>query len=881
MASLSGYVSDYWTTKDFLKFHRFRPALVEILLTAETPLTVGIFGPWGTGKTSLMRQLQKDIEGQSDPQEVRTVWFTAWKYEREDALWRAFILRVLEALHPRQAARAAGDVPHSYERMSDDEKRVVQELERLEERLYGPVEWEELGKVTVDLWRAMAGAGDVLVDVAAAFVPGGELIRRVMTLLGADKETRKELGQVARAVRREVHRYRLEQVASIEQFEREFERVLAMALGGDEEKRRLIVFVDDLDRCLPEKAIQILEAIKLFLEVRGTVFILGMDKEVIARGVEAHYGALLRQSCASGGQGQRETELPITGEAYLQRLVQIPFYLPPLVVEDLEEFVEQLDEKKDIDTVAKAVLARGVFPNPRQVKRVLNIFRLLRSIARAEDLPIQEPLLMKTVLIQAQWPELYRQWRQRPTLVQSLEQEYRKRPTGEEEIVRGLHKEGRVSEPEEKIGGLLGPYLQQRQRYFLLERMLLYPEDKEVSGTHFEGLGRKEMEIYLRLAGSVEEAMSAVALEGAEDILAELLSGDTARIDFAVSEIAKREEDTRGPLHEALRERLLTVMRNEAEEPRVRAGAGTALAKLGDPRFDPEHWHLPREPLLGFVPIPAGEFIMGSDPQKDSRADDDEQPQHRLHLPAYYIARFPVTVAQFRAFVEKSGYEPSDPDSLRGIDNHPVVRVTWYDALAYARWLDGCLKEIARERLRQSQTEVEQDFWGGLAEGRYHVTLPSEAEWEKAARGGLQIPAHPYNPTDPSAFNFELLTFNPIPDRVYPWGDDPDPNRANYDDTGIGATSAVGCFPGGASPYGVEEMGGNVWEWTRSLSKEYPYDPGDGREDLKGRGVRVLRGGSFYGHWLVRCSVRNRINPDLRLRYVGFRVVVSPFATEY
>ncbi len=902
MSARSGYVSDYWTTEDFLKFHRFRPALLEILLTAETPLTVGVFGPWGTGKTSLMRQLQEEIERQSDPQEVRTVWFTAWKYEREDALWRAFILRVLEALHPRRDKRAeAEDASYPYEWMSEHERKVAEELEQLEARLYGPVEWEELGKITVDLWRAAAGAADVMIDVAAAFVPGGEIIRRVLKLLGADEETREELDKVAEAVRREVHRYRLEQVASIEQFEREFERVLGMALEGDERRRRLIVFVDDLDRCLPEKAIQILEAIKLFLEVKGTVFVLGMDKDVIARGVEAHYGALLRQSFASREQGGRETELPITGEAYLQRLVQIPFYLPPLVVEDLEGFIHQLDEKNDIDAVAKAVLARGVFPNPRQVKRVLNIFRLLRSIARAEGLPIQEPLLMKTVLIQAQWPELYRQWRQRPTLVQSLEQEYRKRPTVEEEIVRGPRKEGRPPEPEEEVGGLLAPYLQQRQRYFLLERMLLYPEDKEVSGTHFEGLMRKEMEIYLRLAGSVEEAAPTVTLEGAEDLLAELLSGDTARIDYAVSEIDQQEEDSEGPLHQGVRRRLLTVMRDERQEPRVRISAGTALGKLGDPRFDPEHWYLPREPLLGFVPVPEGEFIMGTKEEDIPRLVEKfggklewykpEVPQHRLYLPTYYIARYPVTVAQFRAFVEATGHTEWQPERFGNVDTHPVVLVTWYDAFAYTRWLDERLREIAEERLRQSRTEVEQDFWGGLAEGRYHVTLPSEAEWEKAARGGLQIPARPYDPTDPSTFNFRLLTFNPTPDRIYPWGDDPDPNRANYDETGIGTTNAVGCFPGGASPYGVEEMSGNVWEWTRSLwgkkrgepDFRYPYDPRDGREDLDAPSNirRVLRGGSFYFDLgFVRCSFRGRPYPDYRNRYYGFRVVVSPFATE-
>ncbi len=341
-------------------------------------------------------------------------------------------------------------------------------------------------------------------------------------------------------------------------------------------------------------------------------------------------------------------------------------------------------------------------------------------------------------------------------------------------------------------------------------------------------------------------------------------------------------------LLERVRDRLVSLLQKGRLTPRQRADAGNTLAKLGDPRFDPDYWYLPREPLLGFVPIPEGEFIMGSDPKKDPQAVSDEQPQHSLSLLAYYIGRYPVTVAQFRAFVKPSKYKPRDKDSLRGVDTHPVVWVAWYDALAYARWLDERLRKLAPKRLKEAQSEVEQDFWRGLAERRYHVTLPSEAEWEKATRGGVEIPEHPFESGDGCLAG---LVENPDPDRIYPWGNEPDPNRANYDQTGIVTTSAVGCFPGGESPYGVEEMSGNVWEWTRSLwgrewgkpDYSYPYEPMDGRENLDASSSvdRVLRGGSFVNDVRnVRCVVRDGGSPSGRSRVDGFRVVVSPFGTD-
>jgi formylglycine-generating enzyme required for sulfatase activity len=306
-------------------------------------------------------------------------------------------------------------------------------------------------------------------------------------------------------------------------------------------------------------------------------------------------------------------------------------------------------------------------------------------------------------------------------------------------------------------------------------------------------------------------------------------------------------------LRQALVQRLMHFFANppllNQTQPRLRALAGRALAALGDPRFDKDAWFLPADPMLGFVEIPAGTFIMGSNKRKDKAAHDDETPQHEVTLPAFYIARYPVTVAQFRAFVEATGEKPKWAD-LTDPDNHPVRYVTWFEATRYCQWLTEQLRT-----LNKTLTPLAEK----LAQG-WQVQLPSEAEWERAARGSKG--------------------------RRYPWGDeDVASNRANYKETGIGTTSAVGCFPAGATPEGIEELSGNVWEWTRSRYIEYPY-PSDEqarqeRESVQGEGIKnsdrfVRRGGSHYNDVsYLRAPLRFLVHAVIIGNSVGFRVVVG------
>lgn len=258
-------------------------------------------------------------------------------------------------------------------------------------------------------------------------------------------------------------------------------------------------------------------------------------------------------------------------------------------------------------------------------------------------------------------------------------------------------------------------------------------------------------------------------------------------------------------------------------------------------RFRADAFYLPDDPLLGFVEIPGGPFVMGSDPRVDHMAFENERwssdrLQGRVDLPGYYIGRYEVTVAQFRAFVEATDHG-ADPRALGGSPDHPASYVSWVDALAYARWLERALMASPETPLAL----------GRLLRESWHLNLPDEAQWEKAARG-----------TD---------------GRIFPWGNAPDAACANF---GNSAAMPVGSFRDTECALVIDDMSGNVWELTRSTYQPYPFDPGDDWDDLDTDALVVMRGGSFQdSENTVRTAVRGGADPGARREFIGFRLVLS------
>ncbi len=222
--------------------------------------------------------------------------------------------------------------------------------------------------------------------------------------------------------------------------------------------------------------------------------------------------------------------------------------------------------------------------------------------------------------------------------------------------------------------------------------------------------------------------------------------------------------------------------------------------------------------------VPAGEFIMGSDPEDEKRGIEvgiDELPQRKVYLPAFYIDKYEATNGLYKKFVHEAGnkapFDWKDGFYPEGEKDFPVAHIDWHDADAYCKW--------AGKR------------------------LPTEAEWEKAARG--------------------------VDGRIYPWGDAYDMKKANTKDWDRERVSA-GSFPGGASPYGALDMAGNVWEWTADWYEGYPGSALE-RSDF-GRTYKVLRGGGWNARGeLVRSNERYPYRPEQSYQcFIGVRCVKDP-----
>jgi formylglycine-generating enzyme required for sulfatase activity len=348
---------------------------------------------------------------------------------------------------------------------------------------------------------------------------------------------------------------------------------------------------------------------------------------------------------------------------------------------------------------------------------------------------------------------------------------------------------------------------------------------------------------------------------------------------------------------------LLAELSNPAVHLRARLQAGFTLGCIGDPRFEPQTINGVKVIVPQMVRVPAGKYIIGDDTSQYA----DEKPQHEIELPAFEIGKWSVTNAEYACFIEAGGYKDKrywETDLakrwLKGEDVTGGQFATWLQVwktlqstpnwkeqfeqtgsvspenLKVWEWIAGLSEEELKSELGKQLSAKSREHPHYWSDAQYNnpsqpvvgVTwfeanaycawlaeitgcafrLPTEVEWEAAARSA--------------------------DGRAYPWGNEWDATRANTIEGRVLKPSPVGAYAavGGVSESGAEDQSGNVWDWTSTLYREYPYQSDD-RENSDSEGERVVRGGSWTGYSDdARCAARDRDGPDGFNTDVGFRL---------
>lgn len=814
-------LSDRYSLEDQLGYEDYCDVLSMAVQQADTPISIGILGDWGSGKTSLMRMLESRL---NEGGQCITVWFDAWKFTKEEVLWRSFLLSVIT------------DLRLALEEKNKLDEQSREQFDHWEQRIYEALDLERMGELTLDWKKAASGAtalvssvipfGSVLTGVVDKLTGAETTSKATEALLKGDLNAVKDLVDLVHREKIEIHQ---RQMKFMEDFQKEFEAIIK-AYRTSDENARLVVFVDDLDRCLPEKAVQVLEAIKLFLEVEGTVFVLGVAQEVVQRGIEVWY----QIDAPKDGD-----ESPFSGKKYLEKIIQLPFRLPALEPEQFVKFIEA--NCQNMPDYCAQIFGCGLEANPRKAKRLVNVFGLQLALGQKRIGDDLKPwLLAKLNVIQERWPKLYTYLVTWPAEIKTLEQacrENRRRETIRENLEMEESRESK-----ETSTRTFAPTISEYAGNHALQEMMCC----EIEQCSAQDISLSVLKRHVHLTETIVSSSSKTAKDLEDLSLWQQLISETPE---EQNEALEKIKELSKPEQQSLRRHIKSELETNAlfELTSVsRASALKGLALIGDPRQA-----VLDSASMEFCRIASGSFSYGE-------GDEAEQCQELDH--DYYLAKYPVTVSQFRQFSKERGYAVESywleaqeaglwqvPGEVKfrqdeqwrkgapelssrfAFDNHPMVMISWYEGLAYCRWLTQ--QWIAGK--------LTSDTLAGLDPKQWIFSLPTEKQWEKAARGGQDK-------------------------RVYPFEGEITSEKANYSKTGISGTSAVGCFPKGESPYGCQDMAGNVWEWCLNKHSD-------------GHSLRVVRGGSWSNSaGNCRCSYRDWSDLDNRNSSLGFRVALVP-----
>jgi hypothetical protein len=394
---------------DHFGFRDYASVLADRARDSDTPLTIGIFGPWGSGKTSLMKLMQSQLQPalgrhgwlrrltawllRRPSHPIKTIWINVWQLSSQEQLWHAFLQALLTQVHKELPVlrRLMFDWRLLRERI--DRGELFRQLLINSYRILIVI----VPLLLARLWPASLPASSIplfgaLLDSTTAtggvvsLVLGLWLVLKPVVEAAKDKVSL-DLGKILKDAPYEA------QVSALQRLQDQFGRMVDAWVGHG---GRLAIFVDDLDRCSPDTIAAILEALKLFTTTERCVYTLGLDYVVVRQALAKKYEFAAEEAAE-----------------YLEKIVQIPFYLPPLEDHRIADFVQRF--YSDIVSIcpnAPIVFSRGLEPNPRKVKRALNIYRTLHQLAEVrfaawEMDPIDPELLAKIVVIQSRFHHLH------------------------------------------------------------------------------------------------------------------------------------------------------------------------------------------------------------------------------------------------------------------------------------------------------------------------------------------------------------------------------------------------------------------------------------------------------------------------------------------
>jgi len=410
--------------EDSLDFKAYAETLEEIIHTSETPLTIGIYGKWGSGKTSLMRISESLLKKR---EEIKTIWFDAWKFDKSHDLRVALIHNVLRSIHQDKKTETkiremAGDLIKRVNWISlgkkvattflplnlkSEDESILKKTEDISTKTLALIEdfdeeFKHLVRKYTEIPEFKKEIKDILPDVVFGF--GIEVVESILsdllilvndyidgTIDDFEGKLKELISRNQKKGKAETNDELKKQLSfdkkTIDTLIKEYKKI---SRKYNRDIRRIVVFIDDLDRCVPSKAIEVLEAIKLFLNVPHTIFIIGADRKIIEDGIHLKYGG-------------RFTDW---GENYLDKIIQIPVVLPFIKRETIiEKFIKELKITDEIKNYAKIIAS--VDSNPRKIKRLLNEFEFQQMLAEKRGIKIESEISAKLVVLRGKWRDFH------------------------------------------------------------------------------------------------------------------------------------------------------------------------------------------------------------------------------------------------------------------------------------------------------------------------------------------------------------------------------------------------------------------------------------------------------------------------------------------